>query len=235
MQSTDPSRQREPLTYFYRTGPVGDVFSSPSGAAATARVAIVGLGIGSMVSYAEPGQHFTLYEIDSAVARMANDTKYFTFLAECRGTYTVVLGDGRLKLAEAPDGHYGMIILDAFSSDAIPVHLLSQEALRLYLSKLEQGGVLVFNISNRYLNLAPVLGDLAHEEGLVCLSRSDLQVSQNELSKGKAASIFVVMARRPEDISKLVNNPNWKEVPRSGQAVWTDQYSNILSLFRWRS
>jgi hypothetical protein len=234
-QSMDPKFSGEPLAYYHRSGPAGDIFAAVAGENGARHIAIIGLGVGSMAAYAEPGQHLTFYEIDPAVARIAADPDFFTFLSRCRGTYEIVLGDGRLTLADAPDGHYDLIVLDAFSSDAIPTHLLTREALQLYLRKLARGGVLAFHVSNNYLDLEPVVGRLAAEAGLVCLSRADLNVSEEDRSRGKRPSHYMVMACRAQDIRLLANNPQWKKVTsRPDAPVWTDQYSNLLSLFRWR-
>lgn len=235
IQHTDLQLRREPLSYYHRTGPLGDVFNAFNGSQAKPRIAMIGLGIGSMASYAEPGQHLTFYEIDPDVVRIASNTKYFTFLTDCRGTYDVVLGDGRLQLGQAPDRHYGMIILDAFSSDSIPTHLLSREAFELYLNKLDQGGILVFHVSNRYLNLTPVVGNLAYEKGLICLSRFDNQITEEEKANGKTPANYVIMAQTMEDLGTMASNPKWKPVPHQpGMALWTDQYSNILSLLQMK-
>jgi hypothetical protein len=234
-QSIDPKRSGEPLAYYHRSGPAGEVFSGVAGQGTGRQIAVIGLGVGSMAAYAEPGQHFTFYEIDPAVARIAGDPDYFTFLTQCRGTYDIVLGDGRLTLAEAPDEHYDLIVLDAFSSDAIPTHLLSREALQLYLSKLARGGILAFHVSNNYLDLEPVVGRLAAEAGLVCLSRADLVIREEDESQGKLPSHYMVMARSARDLGSLADHPKWKQVTsRPDAPVWTDQYSNLLSLFRWR-
>jgi len=212
IQSTDPALSREPLAYFHRSGPVGDVFAACPGPDAKARVAIIGLGVGAMACYAEPGQHFTFYEIDPAVAQIASDPQYFTFLAHCRGTYEIVLGDGRERLAEAPSRHYDLIILDAFTSDVIPTHLVSAEALELYLSKLADGGTLVFDISNVHTDFESVLGKLAAQAGLACLSRADLDVSDQQRSTGKLPSHYLAMGRSPQDLRKLADKPGWKTV-----------------------
>jgi hypothetical protein len=236
LQSLEPARRREPLAYYYRTGPIGQVFSEFRGPAAKPHIAIVGLGIGSMACYAEPGQHLTFYEIDPAVARIASDPRYFTFLQECRGKYDLVLGDGRLTLARAPDKHYGMIVVDAFSSDVIPMHLVTREALAVYLAKLTDDGILAFHVSNRYFDLEPLLGDLAHSAGLVCRAQleADEDISEKERSLGKLASHSVIMARKAAHLGKLATDRRWKDViGRPEEQVCSDDFSpNIFKLFR---
>ena len=148
-QSLEPARRGEPLAYYHRTGPIGDVFEVFSAQAAGANVGVVGLGVGSLACYAREGQSWTFYEIDPGVARIARDARSFTFLSDClAGPPSIVLGDARLRLRDAVDGGFGMLVLDAFSSDAIPVHLLTREALRLYRGKLAQGGLIAMHISN---------------------------------------------------------------------------------------
>ena len=209
MQSADPARSAEPLAYYHRSGPLGDVFSAWLRPETGAQLAILGLGVGCMAAYAEPGQHLTFYEIDPAVARIAADPQYFTFLSQCRGTYEIVIGDGREALARAIDHHYDMIILDAFTADTIPPHLVCSEALQLYLDKLDLAGILVFHITNVHVALQPVLAGLATEAGLICLSGADLDVSDDERSMGKSPSHYAVLARSSEAIARLADNPRW--------------------------
>ena len=234
VQSLDLARQREPLSYYSRNGPIGQVFAAFSGTETRRHVAVVGLGAGSLACYGDPVEQFTFYEIDPVVERIARDPHYFTFLRDCPPKIDVVLGDGRLSLRKAPDRHYGMIVLDAFSSDAIPMHLVTREAMQLYVSKLAEGGLLAFNVSNRYLDLRPVLGDLARDAGLVCLSQDDTSVSEAEIENGRFPSQWVVMARREGDLGKLVQDPRWMALPgRPGRRVWTDDFSNVLGIMRW--
>jgi hypothetical protein len=237
-QSLEKALAHEPSTYFTRSGPIGQVFEwlRPHLNQSGLRVAILGLGAGTLASYARPGDEWTFYEIDPIVARIASDSRYFTYLQECRAaTKEIVLGDARLRLREAPDGSFGLIVLDAFSSDSLPVHLLSREAIRLYRSKLVPGGVLAFNLSNRYLDLDPVLGRQAADAGLACRIGYDLVVSPEEKRAGKQPSIWAVVAESEDDFLELASDPCWR-VPRQrpGASVWTDDYSNLLSCIRWR-
>ncbi|MCI0682633.1 MAG: fused MFS/spermidine synthase, partial [Gemmataceae bacterium] len=235
MQSRDPAVRGEPLTYFHRTGPVGQLFAGLEGQAAPRRVAVMGLGIGTLASYARSGQHWTYYEIDPAVVRLAWDARYFSYLkdAQERGAQMeVVLGDARLKIAEAPRGEYDLIVLDVFSSDSVPVHLLTREAIRVYMDKLADGGRLIFHISNRYLRLEPVLAAAAHDArlcALVCHDAAPFEVT------GKRASTWAVMARAETDLVPWHRLPNWRPPVRQDHvALWTDDFSNVLSIFMWR-
>jgi hypothetical protein len=235
-QSLDPGRRREPLAYYHRTGPVGRLFEALDPQLSGAQIAVIGLGAGSLACYAQPEQEWTFYEIDPLVERIARDPKYFTFLEDSRARkLEVVLGDGRLRLQEAPDGYFELILLDAFSSDAVPVHLLTREALQLYLRKLTRGGILVFHISNRYLDLQPVLAALARDANVVCRFRDDLAVTPNEEEEGKEKSQWALLARAPDSLGPLARSSAWYALEGKREIdVWTDHFSNILSIFMWR-
>jgi spermidine synthase len=183
-----------------------------------------------MACYAAPGEEFTFYEIDPLVERIARDPRYFTFLRDCSPAVRVVLGDARISLKDMPDRLYGILVLDAFSADAVPVHLLTREAVQLYLSKLFDHGILVFHISSRYLDLQKVLGNVASDAGLVAMVENDT----TDIQAGKLPSRWVVMARNKDDLGKLVGDLRWNSLkgdPRS--RVWTDDYSSILTVFNW--
>ena len=187
-----------------------------------------------MAAYAEAGQCFTFYEIDPAVAQIAADRHLFTYLGDCRGRCEIVPGDARIELTRAPHSEFDAVILDAFSSDSIPAHLMTREALQLYTDKLKEDGILVFHISNRYLNLEPILARLAEDAGLVCHSRHDFELSEQEKRDGKLPSQYLVMTRHAGDLGKLAQNPNWSPVsPPAGTPLWTDDYSDVLSALRW--
>ena len=234
MQSRDPKRRDQPLSYYHRTGPLGEVFQMLADQRPAREIGVIGLGTGSIAAYGEPGQRITYYEIDPAVLQIARDPRYFTFLRDQKAELEVVLGDARLTLAKAPNARYDLLILDAFSSDAIPVHLVTREALALYLEKLAEHGLLALHISNRYLDLAPVLGNLAADAGVVCRIRKDANVSSAERKEGKLSSCWVVMARRPDDLGTLSEDPNWKPLLAEPDApLWSDDFSNILAVMRW--
>ena len=231
-QSLDPSRRHRPLAYYHPTGPVGKLFKEFSGPRAKKEVAIIGLGAGSIAAYGEAGQHFVYYEIDPAVVRMARD--YFTFLADSRARIDVQLGDARLTLERAADKQFDMIIVDAFNSDSIPLHLLTREAFRLYKSKLADNGVIAFHTSTVYLDLEPVLGDLADDAGLVCWVMNDDRITPADEAEGKSVSQWMVMARTQSDLGALTNDHRWERVTgRSKARVWTDDFSNVFAVFRW--
>ena len=232
-QFVDQSRRCEPLSYHHENGPLGQVMAVSNAAPANSRVAVIGLGVGAMASYSKPAQEWTFYEINPDVINIARNSQYFTYLQNCAsGSLSVVEGDARLNLQNAHEGYYGLIVLDAFSSDAIPVHLVTQQALDLYLSKLAEGGILAFHISNRSLNLKPILAGLAESRKLICIGFDDLKASSLE---GKDPSQWVVMARSSPEISNLSINSQWERLNgRKGERVWSDDFSNILRAIKWQ-
>ena len=230
MQSVAPERRGEPLTYYHRTGPFGELYGGLTRARTDPQIAVVGLGVGSLATYRQPDQQWTFYEIDPAVERIARTPSYFTYLGDCGSSCRVVIGDARLSLTAARDARYGLIVLDAFSSDAIPVHLMTREALQLYVARLAPDGALAFHISNRHLQLEPVLARLAEELGLVAVTRRD-RIPKDESADGKTSSDWLVMARSSADLGGLAADGRWmpsKGTP--GAPVWTDDFSNILSV-----
>ncbi|WP_156338655.1 spermidine synthase [Chondromyces crocatus] len=236
VQSFVPSRRREPLAYYTLDSPIGRTFTRLDRAAASsATIGVVGLGAGALAVYARPGQRWTFYEIDPAVARIARDPRYFTFLhdafPEDRGLH-LVIGDARLGLTAAPDAHFDLLILDAFSSDAIPVHLLTREALALYERKLAPGGVIAFHLSNRFLDLFPALGNLVTDAGLIAYGFQDAPTRSQEQA-GKSPSRWALVARHIDDLQSLPHLPDaWKLRPRPDVASWTDDVSDLLALLR---
>jgi hypothetical protein len=232
MQSTEDSRRSASLSYFHKNGPIGQVFAAAPQAAAAREVAVVGLGVGSLATYAGPSQRWTIYEIDPAVEDVARNPAFFTYLQECGRRCDVVIGDARVSLGRARPAQFGVLILDAFSSDAIPVHLLTREALSLYLSRLAPNGIIALHISNLHLSLSPVLGRLAQDQGLVALWQRE-PATAGSLADGKFPSEWMVLARTRADLGALADDPRWK-APDVAPAtpLWTDDFSNILSVLR---
>jgi hypothetical protein len=227
-QSLDPARRRQPLSYYHQDGPLGQFFNAVGGTKATKRVAVVGLGAGSVACYAHAGEDWTFFEINPAVVTIARDPSLFGFLADCPARPNIVMGDARLSLGQAADASFDMIILDAFTSDAIPVHLMTREAVELYLQKLRRGGILVFHISNRFLDLAPVLSAIGTSLHLTGKHWSDEEDADDE-SSGKSQSEWVLIAREPNDLRAVDDDERWEDLAEgTPQSVWTDEYSNVL-------
>jgi hypothetical protein len=232
--STTHGRQEMPGTgcvpsgYHHPAGPIGQLFLISG--ERFRDVAVVGLGGGALACYAQPGDRWTFYEIDPVVERIARNPRYFTYLQNSPGTLNVVLGDGRLTLQRAAPATYDLIVLDAFSSDAIPVHLLTREAFTLYLSLLKPDGIVAVQISNRYLNLEPVLAALAEQDGLVALAKIDDHIP--EADRGHFPSHWVMLARRRQPLTILARAPAWRSpIGRARLRPWTDDYSNIWQVF----
>jgi SAM-dependent methyltransferase len=229
-QSLTRERVAEPLTYYVRNGPLGDIFASRPVTARGTRVAVVGLGTGTTAAYAQEGEEWTFYEIDPGIVEIARGGKYFTYLRNAEAPVDIVIGDARLSIARAPRGAYDLILLDAFSSDAVPVHLLTREALGTYLERLAPGGRIAFHVSNRYLDLESVIAELARERKLA------VRVGSGPESKPdiyQQWSTWVVVARSERDLGD-VSGKRWRAPNmRPGLRPWTDDYSSVLSVFRW--
>ena len=227
VQLNDEARKCEATSYYHKEGPLGQVFAVYNSKPSPKPVAATGLGAGTIGTYAAQGQEWDFYDIDPAIVRIASDPRYFTFLSDCtKASYRVILGDARLRLREAAPARYGLLIMDAFSSDSVPAHLLTTEAMNLYLDKLSAEGMLAFHISNRYLDLEPLLSGLSRRAGLVAYIRRDTQ--RNIVAR--YPSVWVVMARDDAALGAITKDDRWQRV--QGDMVWTDDFSNILSLLK---
>jgi hypothetical protein len=189
--------------------------------------------VGSLAAYGQPGQRMTYFEIDPTVRAIASDPHYFTFLSRTKAKLDIVMGDARLTVSQQPDGEFRLLVLDAFSSDAIPVHLLTKEAVAMYVRKLTPSGILAFHISNRYLDLEPVLVGIAREIGLVSYIQEDGPDDEEKL-QGKTQSKWMVFARKKADLKGLMGRINpWDETQvESVPKTWTDDFSNVLGAFK---
>jgi len=231
VENTDPALSAIPLSYYYRGSAPGDVVDRLRPDRPLNRIAVVGLGTGSMAGYATPGRQITFYDIDPQVETIARE--YFTFLSRCGSACRVVVGDGRLELQRVADGSYDLLMLDAFSSDAIPAHLVSREALKVYLAKLAPDGILLFHVSNRYLNVQKLVSELVLDGGLVGFHRIDKPTAAL-VAQGVATSTYVVAAHCLEDLGNIASDNRWTRLSeRSGVNVWTDDYSSLLQLVKW--
>ncbi len=226
------NRACEPLAYYHREGPLGTIMGEFNLNHPEGRVGLIGLGAGATMTYAQPRQEWDIYEIDPLVIQIAQDETLFTYLSHCSAVSpNIVEGDARLQLQHAPDHAYQLLILDAFSSDAIPMHLLTTEAVELYFDKLADGGWLAMHISNRYLDLERIIAGLAQEKGWAGLSWIDTKISSAE---GKEESNWVVLTRHEEDLLGLVLDTN--RIPLEGRpsaTPWTDNHSSLLPIFKW--
>ncbi len=239
-QSLDPARRSEPLAYYHRDSPIGLLMAELDRRSPALRVAVIGLGTGTLAAYARLGDTFTFYEIDPLVRDIATNRFYFSFVPDAiaRGaTVTIEMGDARIRMdqvrRERPNERYDLIVVDAFSSDAIPVHLLTREAFRLYFEMLSVRGFLALHLSNRYLSLEAVVANLAED------ARLDGRLLRHDIAptaEGASSSTWAVLARTPEALGSLAKDPAWTEAklernPRVG--VWTDDFHNLLAIVNW--
>lgn len=215
-----------PLTYYQASTPIGQVFSTLAPEATN--VGVVGLGVGSVACYRQPGQSYTFFEIDPVVVHMARDSGLFTFLSSCAPNERIVLGDARVTLGDEPADTFDLLLLDAFSSDAIPAHLLTREAMALYLSRLSEDGVILFHISNRHMDLAPVVARTSAAEGAYALKQLYRPDPDDASQKGALPSNVVLLARRPDVLERFAADARWQPLTSDGKRPWSDDYSNIV-------
>ena len=226
---TEPAEPPELLMYYWDGSAISQAFDAVRARVnGPIRFAVIGLGAGSLACRAEPGDTVHFYEIDPAMIRIARDPYLFSFLWLCRPVATITLGDARLTLADAPDGAYDLIVVDAFSSDAIPIHLMTREAMAMYKAKLAPHGMLVMHISNRHLELASVVAGIAAANGLITYidDSTDIDEAANPY---KYSGTVAAVARSEEDFGLLAQSRDWElKTPDPAQWVWTDDYSNIV-------
>jgi hypothetical protein len=228
-----PGEETLPTAYYTREGPFGRFFAALE-TRDVRQVGVIGLGTGILGCYARPGQRWTFYEIDPLVERIARDQRYFQFMTRCGNQARVIIGDARLTLAGASDGGYDVLVIDAFSSDSIPTHLLTKEALDLYFRKLTPQGILLFHLSNRHLDLEPVIAALASSAGAQARSFSyQPQRTNGSWWRNMPANVIVVTPPG-NDLDFLSNEAGWVTPPVPlAAALWTDQQSDILRTILW--
>lgn len=230
-QSNLPGLENLPLTYYHPTGPVGQFMTMSPILPRIKKIGMVGLGVGSLAAYGRPDQEMTFFEIDPEVLWLARDSGYFSFLKNAKAKMRYVLGDARLTLAREPDQSYDLLILDAFSSDAIPTHLLTQEAIAMYEKKLAPGGVILFHISNRYLELAPVVALTCRKLNMFAYSNVDSPVGDEE-KIGKTQSHWLAILRDTGERNYFFRPMHWNEIDiEETTKEWTDDYVNVLGAF----
>lgn len=244
-QAVDPKFWRDPLAYFTREGPVGQLFAILHAEPRPMQVGIMGMGTGAMACYKQADDDWVFYEIDPLILQVALDDRYFHYLEECAAESPMVLGDARLSLAYEPDKRFDLLVMDAFSSDSIPVNLITREAIDLYFRKLADDGLLLINISNRYLDLEPVLGNLAvdaklvgriqrHQPGKTDSAAESALALKAAKARFRYPSEFVVLARSEDTLGALATDQRWKPLNvKAKTGIWTDDYSNLVRVLRW--
>lgn len=233
VQSTDPAKAMRPATYYHPDGPFGQIFRALAPNFGDRAVAIVGLGAGSLSCYGARGSEWTYYEIDPLVEKFARDPRYFTFLRDCPPLTKVVIGDARITLRNAADGSYAFLLVDAFTSDAIPTHLLTREAIAFYRTKLAPGGVLALHISNRYLNLVPVLSRLARDAHMAGRVSEVKAIPDASVLLASPAQVLVLAADEAA-LASLATDARWLPLPAAAPGKpWSDDYVNIVQALRY--
>ena len=229
-----PQKRREPTAYYGRSAGVGLLLTAASTVMGKgADVGVVGLGTGTLACYREPDQTYRFYEIDPVILEFSTRGR-FTFLADCAPDSETVIGDARIALEQEPGGQYDVLVVDAFSSDSIPLHLLTREALQTYRRSIRDGGAIAIHISNRFIDLEPVLAALARDAGMQAAVRVDYPDPETRLT----ASIWVVMTPRADTLAALRQaSPadSWREPVAPAPSVWSDQYASTLPHFRWHN
>jgi len=235
VQNMVPGSETEPTSYYARRSGVGYAMAhAPELFGPNARIGVVGLGTGTLACYKQPGQRWKIFEIDPVMVDIARNQ--FSFLSRCAPDADIVLGDARIRVAEEPENSIDILAVDAFSSDAVPMHLLTREALAAYGSTVQRDGIVLFHISNRYLDLRPVIADLA-ESGGWRAALLDYQPTARERVLNSTVSVWIALSRNPETIDRLValsgEDVEWESLERrEGFAGWSDDYASILPILR---
>lgn len=233
--SNDPQRRGIALSYYHQAGPLGSIFRGMDAARPLRRVAVAGLGVGTIASYAQPGQEFVFIEIDPEVVRIARDAGWFTFLSDCRGEVRVVTDDARLALEREPDGSIDLLVVDAFTGDSVPTHLLTREALDLYGRKVGPDGVVALHISNKYLDFVPVVEALAADGGWMAIHARDADVPAEY---ARSPSEWMALSRSLDTIKAIYTRPTsdrwtWKPAAEKPSSLpWTDDRTAVADALR---
>jgi hypothetical protein len=217
------------LTYYSKSNGLYESYKSYEKEKTLKDIGVVGLGIGSINCFSE-NKNITFYEIDQVVVDIAKNENYFTYLSDCKNNMEFLVGDARIKMQEEKDSKYDLLFIDAFSSDAIPTHLITKEAISMYLSKIKEEGNIVFHISNRYLNLEPVIGNIAKELGVNsgrCFMTEEDKVDKKDLLESPSEVVVI-----GKDLTHLKHDC-WVKTLTDDKKIWTDGYSNLFDYIIW--
>lgn len=235
VQNRVPGSETEPTSYYARRSGVGYAMThAPELFGPNARIGVVGLGTGTLACYKQPGQVWKIFEIDPVMVDIARNQ--FSFLSRCAPDAEIVLGDARIRVADQPENSIDVLAVDAFSSDAVPMHLLTREALAAYGRTVQRDGIVLFHISNRYLDLRPVIADLAESGGWQA-ALLDYQPNTRERVLNSTVSVWIALSRNPQTIDRLValsgEDVEWEALQRDESfAGWSDDYASILPILR---
>ena len=219
-----------PQSYYYPKGPMAQVITSDFGNQSDS-MGIVGLGVGALSCYKLPTQEWAFFEIDAMVDQVARDPSMFTYISECASDSPTHLGDARVVLAQT-DYVFDILVLDAYSSDAIPMHLITEEAVQMYTERLADDGVLVFHISNRYYDLSQPLARIAGKLGLHMAIQTDF-IEEDTEDLGALHSIVAIISPDKARIDEFVADGRWEPLATDGGTPWTDDKANLLSALKW--
>ena len=227
-QALDSAWRCAPLTYYEPTGPIGQVITRAEADKPALSFGLIGLGTGTASTYVRASDRMRAYEIDPLIVRLASDPRWFGFLHGCaRGPVDIVLGDARLSLEREPPGRFDVLLVDAFSSDSVPVHLLTVEAMRLYLRQIRPDGVVILHLSNRNLELVAPAAAAVAEAGGASLTQSYQPARDTPMFKD-AGAIVLIAARTPQTLEAFRRDPRWRPADPHRARAWTDDYSNVL-------
>lgn len=223
-----------PLTYYVTEGPLGQAIGAMRMSRNSLRYGVVGMGAGASACHSRPSDLWTFFEIDPLVVHLAKEQGSFRFLKECTPSARIVVGDARLSLSREANAGFDVIIMDAFSSDSIPTHLMTREALSLLRTKLAPGGVILFNISNRYLKLEPVVANTARAAGLLGISQVYL-ASEAQQKNLVTSSQWIALSDSASALERIAETGHWHALqPDVKSSVWTDDYSSLLGVLAIR-
>lgn len=231
LRDADVRVRRIPLGYYFPTGPIGQVLAGRA-SPAPIRVGVVGLGVGALAGYGRPHDQFDFFEIDPVVAAIARDSGYFTYLRDTAAECRVILGDARLTLERQPDAAYDLLVLDAFTGDSVPAHLLTEEVFRLYARKLKPAGAVALHLSSQYVNLAPVVAAGAERLNWDWRVQVDRQITDEDFRRGKRASMWAAMGPTFDEWPQIGASPRWLRPESLPRTRWTDDQSSIASVWR---
>lgn len=234
-QAKDPFLETTPIGYYFKNSGIGDAFYSIDQRPGPQSIAVLGLGTGSVACYEREGRHFDFYEIDRDIADIAENPQYFTYLKNCGKDYAIKIGDARREIMKAPDNSYDLILVDVFSSDNIPVHVMTKEAVGLYLSKLKLDGILIFHVSNRFFNLENELADIGKSYGITTIMKLSMG---GTIGVGKVPYFpnkYVIITRDQGHLA-MFKNMGWLNDLRKGDRMpWSDRYADVLRSLRFKT
>lgn len=228
-----PEYQKTPISYYSEHSPLHDVIEFLDQGSQPQEIAGLGLGVGVIACYPHEGRHFTFYEIDKDIADIAQNPKYFTYLSGCGSSYEIVIGDGRLEVEKEPDQKFDAVIVDVFSSDNIPVHIMTAEAIQTYMKKLKPNGILVMHVSNNYLDLEPVISQIGKKLDIPVYAKIENTAYEIGDSGVESAPAHYIVLTHSDKVIDYLKDKNWTQgMFNDGIEAWTDRYSNIISVLR---